>query len=185
MPTEQPVDGRCLGKRGLRLRSVLLVGHSRLLLAAFVADPDVCAASLVSEQAHLSGKRFRGASAVFSAVYRFRDLRAYGGRVELHASAHVLAVARYEIACSFISDAKFAELIFAQTIGSARANDKACPSRADTRHAQEQFERGGVHFNGEDVQVIDSPPGLRVEVKLEVGCILTDDFRHVELVEAQ
>ena len=63
-------------------------------------------------------------------------------------------------------------------------HDKARPARADAGHAQEHFERGGVHLYGEVLQVVDGPVCLRVKLWVEVGVFLIDYLAHVKLVEA-
>ena len=121
---------------------------------------------------------------MLSAVNRRGELCAQGPWGEWRACSRVFAVAGDEEACALVGDTEFAQFGFVQAACASGLHDKACPARADAGHAQEHFERGGVHLYGEVLQVVDGPVRLRVKLWVEVGVFLIDYLAHVKLVEA-
>ena len=112
-------------------------------------------------------------------------LRAQPFAREVDAAPRVAAAARDEEAGALVRDAQLAQLGLAQAGGAPRAHDEIRSAHADAGHAQQRLERSGVHLHGEEVQVVDGPVRLRVEVGIEEGVVLVDDLGDVEAVEAQ
>ena len=121
---------------------------------------------------------------MLSAVNRRGELRTQGPWGEWRACSRVFAVAGDEEPRAFVGDAKLSQLGLVQAACASGLHDKARPARADAGHAQEHFERGGVHLYGEVLQMVDRPVCLRVKLWVEVRVFLIDYLAHVELVEA-
>ena len=137
------------------------------------------------EQAELPRAGLVGSPSSSAALDGRGQLRAQRLGREVHAGPGVRSRARDEEARPFVGHAELAQLRLAQTRRAPSPHDRARSPHSDARHAQQRLERGRVHFHGKEVQVVDGPVRLRIEVEVEEGVLLVDDLGDVEAIEAQ
>ena len=102
-----------------------------------------------------------------------------------NARALVAAVAGDEVTCPLEGDAQGPQLCFSQIRAAAGRHDGVRSLVADARHAHEVGQGRSVHFDREELQMIDRPVHGGSQVGVEERVVGIDELVHVEMVEAQ
>ena len=137
------------------------------------------------EEAHLAGWGAVGAAPVATAVDRGRKPRVQGLAGEVDPRSAPGAVHGDEVAGALIGDAELSQLRLAEGGLPSCPTDELGAAHADAGHAQKRLQRRAVHLHGEEVQVVQGPVRLRIDIGGEEGIVLVDDLAHVKAVEAQ
>ena len=120
-----------------------------------------------------------------TAVDRGRKPRVQGLAGEIDSRSAPGAVHGDEVAGPLVGDAELSQLRLAEGGLPSCPTDELRPAHADAGHAQKGLQRRAVHLHGKEVQVVQSPVRLRIDIGGEEGVLLVDDLAHVEAVEAQ